>query len=100
MTIMPRKGNPNPSPGTRFAPGTSGNPGGARKLPDEFKLKGPKFLEEMAKIAEDPKHRDHYRALEWCCERLYDKARMAVDLGASDDSLRVIQEMLARIPRT
>jgi len=54
--------------------GQSGNPGGRPKLPEEFRLKGPKLLERMTAIAEDEAHECHFEALKWCAERIYGKA--------------------------
>lgn len=67
----------------QLLPGATANPGGRPSLPDDFKLKGPALLERMLKIAETEAHEHNYRALEWCCERIYGKARQDVDVAGN-----------------
>jgi hypothetical protein len=50
-------------------------------LPDWFKSKAPELLAKVVAIAEDPSHEHQYRALEWCVERHYGKARAEVEVS-------------------
>ena len=84
------------APGKPFEKGQSGNPGGRPKIAKEFKEKCREFMsdegwEKLIAIATNPKHRDHFKALETIMSYSYGKPKQGVELTGEDgDALHVV----------
>jgi hypothetical protein len=88
-------------PDGRILPGRSLNPNGRPALPAEFRKRGPKMLERMREMAEDPDHEHHFEAVKWCCERIYGKAQAILETDGPDgpEVEPVVAVLLARSRR-
>ena len=86
------------APGRPFKKGESGNPDGRPKIAQEFKDKCREFMsvegwEKLRAIIDNPKHRDHYRALELIMGYAYGKPKQGLELtGEEGGSINVIIE--------
>ncbi len=84
------------APGKPFEKGKSGNPGGRPKIAKEFKEKCREFMseegwEKLRAITDDPKNRDHFRALETVMGYAYGKPKQGVELTGEDgDAVKVV----------
>ena len=81
-----------------FKKGKSGNPGGRPKVAQEFKEKCREFMtvdgwDKLKAITDNPKNRDHYRALELIMGYAYGKPKQGLELtGEEGGSINVIIE--------
>jgi len=92
------------APGRPFQPGQSGNPGGRKRLPEEFKQlarsNSELALKAVIEIVKNPKSKDSdkIRAAEIIMDRGWGKPVQGFDIGVRNDTENPVIEIILNDP--